>query len=65
MRGKDCKSFFDMVPIALDIANKQLGGQWRLPSQAELTSIVCKECSSPKIDMRDFSEYGQCPLLDG
>ena len=40
----------DVVPKALDIAGEQLGGKWRLPSKAELQSIVCKACSSPKID---------------
>ena len=40
----------DLVPQALDIANQQLGGKWRLPSKSELTSIICKTCSSPKIN---------------
>ena len=55
----------DMVPKALDIANKQLGGQWRLPSKAELTSIVCKECSSPKINEEIFPNTDNAPYWTG
>ena len=40
----------EMVPMAIKIANEQLGGDWRLPSKVELTSIVCKQCPSPKIN---------------
>ena len=29
----------DIVPQAINIANKQLGGQWRLPTKDELVSI--------------------------
>ena len=34
--GKIVNLSLDMVPTALDIANEQLGGKWRLPSKAEL-----------------------------
>ena len=55
----------DMVPPAIDIANEQLGGQWRLPSKAELTSIVCKECSSPKINEEIFPNTDNAPYWTG
>ncbi len=51
----------DMVPTALDIANEQLGGKWRLPSKAELTSIVCKSCPSPKINAKIFPNTDNAP----
>ena len=55
----------DVVPKALDIANEQLGGTWRLPSKAELTSIVCKECSSPKINKKVFPNTDNAPYWTG
>ena len=55
----------DMVPKALEIANKQLGGEWRLPSKAELKSIVCMECPSPKIDKDIFPNTDNAPYWTG
>jgi hypothetical protein len=55
----------DMVPKALEIANEQLGGGWRLPSKAELKSIVCKECGSPKIDKEIFPNTDNAPYWTG
>ena len=55
----------DMVPKALEIANEQLGGEWRLPSKAELKSIVCKECPSPKIDKEIFPNTDNAPYWTG
>ena len=63
--GKIVNLSLDMVPKALDIANEQLGGQWRLPSKAELTSIVCKECSSPKINEEIFPNTDNAPYWTG
>jgi hypothetical protein len=54
-----------MVPKALEIANEQLGGGWRLPSKAELKSIVCKECASPKIDKEIFPNTDNAPYWTG
>ena len=51
----------DMVPKALEIANEQLGEGWRLPSKAELKSIVCKECPTPKIDKEIFPNTDNAP----
>ena len=55
----------DMVPKALEIANKQLGDGWRLPSKAELQSIVCKTCPSPKIDKAIFPNTDNAPYWTG
>ena len=51
----------DLVPEAINIANEQLGGNWRLPSKAELTSIVCKSCPSPKINEKIFPNTDNAP----
>ena len=59
--GKIINLSLDVVPKALDIAGEQLGGIWRLPSKAELQSIVCKECSSPKIDKEIFPNTDNAP----
>ena len=55
----------DMVPKALEIANKQLGDGWRLPSKVELKSIVCKTCPSPKIDKAIFPNTDNAPYWTG
>ena len=55
----------DMVPKALEIANEQLGAGWRLPSKAELKSIVCKECPPPKIDKEIFPNTDNAPYWTG
>ena len=63
--GKIVNLSLDMVPKALDIANEQLGGQWRLPSKAELESIVCKKCSPPKINEKIFPNTDNAPYWTG
>ena len=63
--GKIVNLSLDMVPEALVIANEQLGGQWRLPSKSELKSIVCKECSSPKINEDIFPNTDNAPYWTG
>ena len=55
----------DMVPKALEIANEQLGAGWRLPSKAELKSILCKECPPPKIDKEIFPNTDNAPYWTG
>ena len=42
-------------------ANQQLGGKWRLPTLAELESIVCLECPAPKIDAEVFPNTASEP----
>ena len=63
--GKIVNLSLDMVPKALEIANEQLGGGWRLPSKAELKSIVCKECAPPKIDKEIFPNTDNAPYWTG
>ena len=63
--GKIVNLSLDMVPEALVIANEQLGGKWRLPSKSELKSIVCKECSSPKINEDIFPNTDNAPYWTG
>ena len=55
----------DIVPQAINIANKQLGGQWRLPTKDELVSIVCKACPSPKINKDIFPNTDNAPYWTG
>ena len=55
----------DIVPEAIKLANEQLGGKWRLPSKKELTSIVCKECPSPKINKEIFPNTDNAPYWTG
>ena len=55
----------DIVPEAIKMANEQLGGKWRLPSKRELTSIVCKECPSPKINKEIFPNTDNAPYWTG
>ena len=55
----------DMVPKALEIANKQIGDGWRLPTKEELKSIVCKTCPSPKIDKAIFPNTDNAPYWTG
>ena len=59
--GKIVNLSLDLVPEAINIANEQLGGNWRLPSKAELTSIVCKSCPSPKINVKIFPNTDNAP----
>ena len=42
-------------------ANEQLGGEWRLPTLAELEGIVCLECPAPKIDTEVFPNTASEP----
>lgn len=32
------------IDLAIEIANNQLGGEWRLPTLEELFSLVCQDC---------------------
>ena len=48
--GDAMKLSQDETRQAIKIANKELGGLWRLPTLKELESLVCQECSAPKIN---------------
>lgn len=44
----------DEVTEAIQIANRELGGIWRLPTREELEFLVCEGCPAPKIDKAVF-----------
>ena len=48
--GEAMKLSQDEARQAIKLANKELGGLWRLPTLKELESLICQECSVPKID---------------
>jgi hypothetical protein len=52
--GKIVKLNHEEIAIALTQAKEQLGGDWRLPSRKELVSLVCGDCSAPKINPKYF-----------
>ena len=44
---------FDEIRQAIDQANAQLGGEWRLPTREELRSLICTRCAEdpdPEVD---------------
>lgn len=45
---------FDLIDQAITQANEQLGGGWRLPTEDELTTLICTECGTPMIDAKIF-----------
>ena len=63
--GKIVNLSLDMVSQAIGIANEQLGGSWRLPTKTELQSLVCQECSSPKINKKVFPNTDNAPYWTG
>ena len=38
------------IEQAIEQANQQLGGSWRLPSREELLGLICEACPQSKID---------------
>ena len=52
--GKIVKLNHKEVKQAQKQASEQLGGSWRLPTLAELESLVCKKCPTPKISEKYF-----------
>ena len=40
------------VEYAISEAKRQLGGNWRLPTRQELESLICEECTAPKINSK-------------
>ena len=45
---------FDLIDQAIAQANTQLDGEWRLPTEDELTVLICTECGIPMIDAKTF-----------
>ena len=50
---------------AIIIANEQLGPGWRLPSRAELETLVCSECAPVKIELDSFPDTLAEPYWTG
>ena len=42
------------VKEAIQIANRELGGTWRLPTRKELEFLICETCPAPKINISVF-----------
>ena len=53
-KGTPVKLKFNQIKIAIEQANQQLGGKWRLPNRKELEQIVCRSCETVKIDTKLF-----------
>ena len=52
--GEIVKLDHTQIAYAITEAKRQLGGNWRLPTHAELESLVCDDCPPPKIDSKRF-----------
>jgi hypothetical protein len=52
--GQIIKLDHSQITFAIKEATRQLGGLWRLPTRSELESLVCDDCSPPKINSEDF-----------
>ncbi|MDB2389625.1 DUF1566 domain-containing protein [Alphaproteobacteria bacterium] len=55
----------DMIAQAIEQANEQLGGEWRLPNREELEGLVCHECGKPMIDAEMFPGTDIVPYWTG
>ncbi|MDB3999781.1 DUF1566 domain-containing protein [bacterium] len=63
--GEIVKLNQEMSVQAIELADEQLGGNWRLPTREELENIVCHECSRPKIDVSIFPNTPAEPFWTG
>ena len=63
--GEIVKLNQEMSVKAIELANEQLGGNWRLPTRVELENIVCHECRHPKIDASIFPNTPAEPFWTG
>ena len=63
--GAAVKLNHDEINIALQQANEQMGGEWRLPTRKELEGLVCSECKSPKINVKYFPGTENEPYWTG
>ena len=63
--GNAIKLTMSEVSDAINQANEQLGGEWRLPNREELESLVCMECIKVKIDLVVFPDTPYEPFWTG
>ena len=61
--GEILKLPYQDVAEAIKLANKELGGRWRLPTRDELSLLLCAECPPPRIEKVIFRKPG--PSLIG
>ena len=52
--GKVVRLNQEEIIDAIEQANKQLGGTWRLPTREELETLVCADCDPPKVREKYF-----------
>ena len=63
--GRAVKLNHDEIKVALDQANAQMSGNWRLPTKRELEEIVCNKCQPPKINIKYFPGTESEPYWTG
>ena len=64
-KGEALRLTQDEVSEAILIANRDLGGIWRLPTREELEFLVCKSCPAPKINQSVFPRTLSEPYWTG
>ena len=47
---------------AATLASEELGGRWRLPTRAELETLLCDACTDVKIDARSYPRTPPAPF---
>ncbi len=52
--GEIVKLDHSQITYAIREAKRQLGGNWRLPTHAELESLICEDCPPPKVNSKNF-----------
>jgi hypothetical protein len=55
----------EQIEQAIQQANEQLGGSWRLPDLEELEGLVCQSCGTPMIDAEIFPGTSGEPYWTG
>ena len=63
--GSAVKLNHDEIKIALQQANEQMGGKWRLPSRQELEGLICSSCDAPKVNLKYFPGIESEPYWTG
>ena len=63
--GKVLTLDHEQIAMAIEQANEQLGGSWRLPNLEELEGLLCTECTRPLIDADMFPETASEPYWTG
>ena len=56
---------YEDIAEAIKLANKELGGRWRLPTKNELSLLICAECPPPRIEKVIFPQTGAEPYWTG